>query len=113
MIWDWACLEASSARISRCSRPIADRNPSPAMTTVSSSSLGRTVSAPAPLRPAAITPSSTPLPSSRTAASPSPLTALMASTTSSSRRPAAQTSRTASRHSLGSRRSDRSTCGDS
>jgi hypothetical protein len=83
------------------------------MTIVSRSSVGRTVLAPAPLRPAAITPSSTSLPSSRTAASPSPLTVLMASTTSSSRRPAAQTSRTASRHSLGRCRSDRSTCGDS
>src|SRR5215218_3556368 len=51
MIWDWAWREASSARISRCSRPRADRNPSPAMTTVSSSRLGRTVPAPAPLRP--------------------------------------------------------------
>src|SRR4029450_2512512 len=63
MIWDWACREASSARISRGSRPGADRKPSPARTSVSSSSVGRTLSAPAPLRPAAMSPAGTALPS--------------------------------------------------
>ena len=102
----------SSARISRCGA--ARGKPSPAVTGVSSSSRGRTCSGPAPLRPAAITPSSTPLPSSRTTASPIPLTInLMARTTSSSRGPAARTSRKpASRHSPGSWRSDRLPSGD-
>jgi hypothetical protein len=86
---------------------MAARKPSPAVTAVSSSSLGRTWPAPPPLRPAAAIAAIASRPSSSTTARPAPLTTLIARDTSSSRRPAAHTSRTASRHSPGRRRSDR------